>query len=55
MQHDSTQSHAHLVSALEEEKKAAMVERKALIANYQKHLDIEKEQQETKRKVWPLL
>lgn len=39
------------VAALEEEKRAAMIEREALIANYQKHMQIEKEQQEDKKKV----
>ena len=41
----------HTVAALEEEKKAAMIEREALIANYEKHLQIEKEQKESRRKV----
>ena len=44
-------SYYYVVLALDEEKKAAMIERKILTANYQKHLEIEKEQQETKRKV----
>ena len=39
------------MAALEEEKKAAQIERESLIANYQQHLQIEKEQQESKRKV----
>ena len=37
--------------ALEEEKRAAAAERDVLIANYKRHLEIEKEQQESKRKV----
>ena len=40
-----------IVGALEEEKRAAAAEREALIANYKQHLQIEKEQQESKRKV----
>lgn len=41
----------HTVATLEEEKKAAQVEREALLANYQQHLQIEKEQLERKKKV----
>lgn len=41
----------HTVAALEEQKKAAQVEREALLANYQQHLQIEKEQLERKKKV----
>lgn len=39
------------MAALEEEKITAAVERDALIANYKQHLQIEKEQQENKKKV----
>ena len=39
------------MAELEEEKKAAAVERDTLIANYKQHLQIEKEQQESRRKV----
>jgi hypothetical protein len=38
------------LAELEEEKKAAAVERDTLIANYKQHLQIEKEQQESRRK-----
>lgn len=39
------------VAALEEEKKAAQIEREALLANYQQHLQIEQEQLERKKEV----
>ena len=39
------------MAALEEEKITATVERDALLANYKQHLQIEKEQQENKKKV----
>ncbi|CAI8040663.1 Cilia- and flagella-associated protein 53 [Geodia barretti] len=38
------------LAVLEEEKKAAAVERDTLIANYKQHLQIEKEQQESRKK-----
>ena len=41
----------YLVAKLEEDKKSAQIERESLIANYQQHLQLEKEQQESKRKV----
>ena len=39
------------VAVLEEEKRAAQKEREKLITNYQQHIQLEKEQQDSKRKV----